>query len=56
MSKIKKASKDQEEILKCALQNDCSKIRKALGESLFWIPVLDPVLENSLEKTSDEVL
>ena len=32
--KIRKASKDQEEIFTCALKNGCSKIGKALGESL----------------------
>ena len=30
--KTRKASKDQEEILTCALQNGCSKIGKAVGE------------------------
>ena len=50
--KTRIASKDQEEMLTCALQNGYSKIGKALGESLCP----SSVLENSLEKISDVVL
>ena len=47
--KIRKAYKDQEEILTCALQNGCSKIGKALGESLFRSPVLQKLSCNFIK-------
>ena len=37
----RKASKDHEEILTCALQNGCSKIGKILGKNLCRSPVLE---------------
>ena len=38
--KARKASKDQEEIITSALQNDCSKIGKIPGKGQCWGPVL----------------
>ena len=39
--KTRKTSKDQEEILSCALQNGCSKIGKNLGKRQCRSPVLE---------------
>ena len=39
--KTRKAFKDQEEILTCALQNGCSKIGKIPGKSLCWSLALE---------------
>ena len=49
--KTREASKDQKQIIASALQNGCSKIGKALGESLSW----SSVLVNLLEKIYDGV-
>ena len=48
-SKSRKASKNQEEILTCALQNDCSKIAKILGKSLCQSPVLETLSCNFIK-------
>ena len=39
--KARKTSKDQEEILTCALQSGCSKIGKILRKNLCGSPVLE---------------
>ena len=50
--KTRKASKGQEEILTCALQNGCSKIGKILGKSLCRSPVLETLSCNFIKKGS----
>ena len=47
--KARKASKAQEEILTCALQNGCSKVGKILGESQCWSSVLETLSCNFIK-------
>ena len=45
----RKASKDHEEILTCALQNGCSKTGKILGKNLCLSPVSETLPRNFIE-------